>query len=144
MNSSELGKDIFRRMGCHPSAIEASKEGSSSVWLFAALCAKYQEQEDYAFSWGMSKGGLPVFMHPKLAPPDPPCFVGRNHHLHSEENSKELARMDGLTLERWLRWARKKQDVVSKYGFLLLLIGVLEGREKGVMRNLLTFYEAVA
>lgn len=128
-DETSFGRRIFEHLGCHPKAIEENKERSEAVWILAGHFARYWQDQEVR---GVRYGGWPnIFWAENHRPPDPPFFLCATAKWNPDvftdprlsEWSDHHAKLDGITLQRWLNYARRRLDTIRDYGFFLLMIG---------------------
>ena len=126
--SVSFGKNNFERLGCHPYALSKNKERSPVVWLLASKYAEFYQSEEVL---GRVYEGWPsVFWHPKHRPPEPwflahpmlQWYPGALGDPRFREWNRHTAELDGVTLDRWLQYARRRLPVVERYGFYMGLL----------------------
>ena len=128
-DETSFGRRIFERLGCHPKAIEDNKERSETIWILAGHFARFWQDQDVR---GVKYGGYPnIFWGKEHLPPDPAFFLYDVARWTPEvfadprckEWSDQQAKLDGITLQRWLNYARRRLDTLRDYGFFLLMLG---------------------
>jgi hypothetical protein len=149
-DETSFGRRIFEVLGCHPKAIEENKERSETLWLLAGHFARYYDHLENHPTFGDRYGGWPnIFWGESHTPPDPPFFLCAtakwNPDVFTDPRLKEWsdhqAKLDGITLQRWLNYARRRLDTLRDYGFFLLMLGGDFGRKGLPMRKLMMVWE---
>jgi hypothetical protein len=124
-------------------------EGSGAVWLLAALLKAYSDQE------------APVFEKPEHVPPPgrfsgwawpswartrwgPEPLLQGYWSIVPPEHLALYIEQDAELLASWLAYARKRLPAVERYGFWLLLVGIMQGENRGALPKLMSIYESRA